>query len=66
MTKRLRRVAHSTVVVVGAVFALAIVVMALFAGVLAPQPPDEQNVDLIEAKPGTQARSAPTGSGDSG
>ena len=41
--------------VVGAVFALVIVVMALFAGTLAPQAPDEQNFDLIEAKPGTQA-----------
>src|SRR5262245_9972843 len=29
--------------------------MALFAGILAPQAPDEQNFDLIEAKPGTQA-----------
>jgi len=55
VTKSLRRVARSTVVVVGAVFALAIVIMALFAGVLAPPRPDEQNPDLIEAKPGTQA-----------
>jgi peptide/nickel transport system permease protein len=39
----------------GAVCALAIVVMAVFAGVLAPHPPDEQNFDLIEAKPGSQA-----------
>ena len=29
--------------------------MALFAGVLAPPPPDEQNFDLIEAPPGRQA-----------
>ena len=55
MTKSLRRAARSTVVMVGAVFALAIVVMALFAGALAPQPPDEQNFDLIEAKPGAKA-----------
>ncbi len=47
--------ARSTVVVVGVVFALVIVGMALFAGVLAPRPPDEQNFDLIEAKPGAQA-----------
>ena len=47
--------ARSTVVVVGAVFALVIVGMALFAGVLAPYPPDEQNFDLIEARPGMQA-----------
>jgi peptide/nickel transport system permease protein len=46
---------RSTVVVLGAVFALVIVAMALFAGMLAPQPPDEQNFDLIEAKPGTHA-----------
>ena len=38
-------------VVVGAVVALAIVVMALGADVLAPHPPDEQNFDLIEARP---------------
>jgi len=43
------------VVVVGAAFALAIVGMALFAGALAPSPPDEQNFDLIEARPGAQA-----------
>ena len=42
-------------VVVGAGFALVIVVMALFAGTLAPQPPDEQNFDLIEARPGAKA-----------
>src|SRR5262249_40970021 len=29
--------------------------MALFAGSLAPHPPDEQNFDLIEARPGAQA-----------
>jgi peptide/nickel transport system permease protein len=55
VTKSLRRAARSTVVVVGAFSALAIVVMALFAGALAPRPPDEQNFDLIEAKPSTQA-----------
>src|SRR5215467_13146828 len=54
-TKSLRRAAHSTVVAIGAGFALAIVGMALFAGVLAPTAPDEQNFDLIEAKPGAQA-----------
>ena len=47
--------ARSTVVVVGAAFALAIVAMALFAGALAPYPPDEQNFDLIEARPSPQA-----------
>src|SRR5207245_3255984 len=54
-TKSLRRAVRSTVVVIGAVFALVIVGMALFAGGLAPHPPDEQNFDLIEAKPGAQA-----------
>src|SRR5262245_66615854 len=29
--------------------------MALFAGTLAPHPPDEQNFDLIEARPSAQA-----------
>jgi len=48
-------VARSTVVVIGAVFALVIVGMALFAGALAPSPPDEQNFDLVEARPGAQA-----------
>src|SRR5215471_4766409 len=50
VTKSLRRAARSTVVMIGAVFALAIVV-----GLLAPTAPDEQNFDLIEAKPGAQA-----------
>ena len=55
MTKSLRRTTRSTVVMIGALFALAIGVMALFAGALAPQPPDEQNFDLIEARPGAKA-----------
>jgi peptide/nickel transport system permease protein len=55
VTENLRRVTRSTVVIVGAVFALLIVVMALFASVLAPQAPDEQNFDLIEARPGAHA-----------
>src|SRR5437762_2213979 len=54
-TKSLRRAARSIVVMIGAVFALLIVGMALFAGGLAPYPPDEQNFDLIEAKPGAKA-----------
>jgi peptide/nickel transport system permease protein len=41
--------------VTGAFLALVIVIMALFAGALAPQPPDEQNFDLIEAPPGGKA-----------
>jgi peptide/nickel transport system permease protein len=55
MTKGLRRVTRNAVVVVGALFALVIVGVALFAPVLAPHPPDEQNFDLIEARPGAQA-----------
>jgi peptide/nickel transport system permease protein len=43
------------VVVIGAGFAMLIVAMALFASVLAPHAPDEQNFDLMEAKPGKQA-----------
>jgi peptide/nickel transport system permease protein len=43
------------VAVVGTVVALAIVLMALFADVLAPHPPDEQNFDLIEGRPGAAA-----------
>src|SRR5262247_2297475 len=40
---------------IGAVFALAIVVTAIFAGLLAPTAPDEQNFDLIEARPSVKA-----------
>ena len=47
--------ARNLLVVVGAVAAVAIVGMALFAGMLAPQPPDEQNFELIEARPSLQA-----------
>jgi peptide/nickel transport system permease protein len=43
------------VVVIGAIFALVIVSMAVLAPAVAPYPPDEQNFDLIEARPGTQA-----------
>jgi peptide/nickel transport system permease protein len=39
----------------GAIGAALIVGMALFANVIAPSPPDEQNFDLIEARPGAQA-----------
>ena len=50
-----RRVLRSVVVLIGAGFALVVIVMALFAPSLAPQPPDDQNFDLIEAPPGTKA-----------
>jgi peptide/nickel transport system permease protein len=54
-SRQLRRVARSTVVVVGGVFALLIVVLAVFADALAPHPPDEQNFDLVESAPGGKA-----------
>jgi peptide/nickel transport system permease protein len=48
-------VVHSAVVLVGGACALTIILIALFAGRLAPQPPDEQNFDLIESPPGRTA-----------
>ena len=54
-SRPLRRLTRSIVVVVGAIGAALIVGMALFANVIAPSPPDEQNFDLIEARPGAQA-----------
>jgi peptide/nickel transport system permease protein len=53
--RRVRRTLRSTVVVLGSLFALLVVAMAVFAGPLAPAPPDEQNFDLIESPPGRQA-----------
>ncbi|OLB03952.1 MAG: hypothetical protein AUH14_12045 [Candidatus Rokubacteria bacterium 13_2_20CM_69_15_1] len=49
--RQLRRVLRSTVVVIGGLFALLIVAMALFAGSLAPSPPDEPDFDRIESAP---------------
>ena len=46
---------RNVLVVVGAVAAAAIVGMAIFANILAPHAPDEQNFDLLEARPGAQA-----------
>ena len=51
----LRRVLRSAVVLVGAGFAFAVILMAIFAPALAPQPPDEQNFDLVEAPPSAKA-----------
>jgi peptide/nickel transport system permease protein len=48
-------VARSGLVLAGAFSALAILVAALFAGHIAPYPPDEQNFDLVEARPGWKA-----------
>ena len=42
-------------VLVGAGFAFAVILMAIFAPALAPQPPDEQNFDLIESRPSAKA-----------
>jgi peptide/nickel transport system permease protein len=53
--RQVRRLTRSTVVALGVVFALVIVIMALFADVLAPYPPDEQNFDLIESAPQVKA-----------
>ena len=50
-----RRVLRSIVVLVGASFALVVIALALFAPSLAPQPPDEQNFDLVESAPGAKA-----------
>ena len=55
MRRSLRRVTKNAVVVIGGVSALVIVIVAVFAGRLAPHPPDEQNFDLIEARPGMHA-----------
>jgi len=50
-----RRVLHSAVVLVGGACAIGVILVALLAGRIAPQPPDEQNFDLIEAPPSRQA-----------
>lgn len=55
LTRRLRRTLRSAVVVAGTLFALGVVLMALFAGTLGRVPPDEQNFDLIETPPSAQA-----------
>src|SRR3989442_2514980 len=47
--RQFRRVLRSTVVVIGGLVALLIVATALFANSLAPNPPDEQNFDLVES-----------------
>jgi peptide/nickel transport system permease protein len=53
--RQLRHVLRSTVVLIGALAALLIVVMALFADALAPRPPDEQDFDLVESAPAAKA-----------
>jgi peptide/nickel transport system permease protein len=51
----LRRTLRSSVVLLGGLAGLLVVAMAVFANVLAPYPPDEQNFDLVETAPGAQA-----------
>ena len=53
--RRVRRVARSGVVAVGALVTLLVVGVAVFAPVVAPHPPDEPNFDLIEAPPSYKA-----------
>ena len=53
--RQFRRVLRSTVVVIGGLVALLIVGTGLFANSLAPNPPDEQNFDLVESAPGAKA-----------
>ena len=53
--RRIRRALRSSVVLGGLVVSVLIVLVALFAGVLAPVAPDEQNFELLETPPGHQA-----------
>jgi peptide/nickel transport system permease protein len=53
--RRVRRALRSSVVLGGLVVAALIVLAALFASVLAPVAPDEQNFDLLEKPPGRAA-----------
>jgi peptide/nickel transport system permease protein len=53
--RRVRRVLRSSVVLFGVLFALLIVILAVFAHTIAPVDPDEQNFDLIETPPGAAA-----------
>jgi peptide/nickel transport system permease protein len=54
-SRQLRRALRSGVVTVGAVCAALIVLLAIFAGKISPYAPDEQNFDLIEARPSAHA-----------
>ena len=53
--RRVRRVLRSSVVLGGLIVSVMIVAVALFAGLLAPVAPDEQNFDLLETAPGREA-----------
>jgi len=50
-----RRATRSVVVVLGTLCALLVVGMAVFADAVAPYAPDEQNFDLVEARPQAHA-----------
>jgi peptide/nickel transport system permease protein len=53
--RRVRRVARSGIVVAGAIVALLVIGVAIFAHVIAPHAPDEPNFELIEAPPSYKA-----------
>jgi peptide/nickel transport system permease protein len=53
--RRVRRVARSGIVVAGAIVALLVIGVAIFAHVIAPHAPDEPNFELIEAPPSSRA-----------
>jgi peptide/nickel transport system permease protein len=53
--RRGRRALRSSVVLGGLVVSVLIVAVALFAGLLAPVAPDEQNFELLETAPGPKA-----------
>jgi peptide/nickel transport system permease protein len=53
--RQVQRVFRSRIVAAGTVCALLVIVLALFADILAPVAPDEQNFELIEAPPSRQA-----------
>jgi peptide/nickel transport system permease protein len=53
--RRIRRALRSSVVLAGLVVAILILAVAIFANLLAPVAPDEQNFELLEAAPGTLA-----------
>ena len=55
LSRRFRRALRSSVVLGGVVVALLIVTVAVLAPALAPVAPDEQNFELLEARPGTSA-----------
>ena len=53
--RRIRRALRSSVVLGGLIVSVLIVLVAVFAGLLAPVAPDEQNFELLETPPGHQA-----------